>query len=107
MKHQPMRLRLGFRQWQILSLLAARPDPMAMAEVHERLGLSQSQLSKLSRCLHDRGLIRRWRDEAGNRRCAWLEITPSGRTLADRVRATCDPSSLVQQETTTCESRSI
>ncbi|MDQ3094645.1 MAG: transcriptional regulator [Actinomycetota bacterium] len=56
--------------------------------VRDRVGLTDSALSKQLRTLADAGLIATRRSLTGARRRMWIQLTPSGRrVLAEHARA--------------------
>lgn len=65
--------------------LIERSGPLALSEVARRLELDQSTLSRQVRPLENEGLVSRTAD-AGDRRVAWLTVTPQGRRLLQRMR---------------------
>jgi DNA-binding MarR family transcriptional regulator len=58
----------------------ARAGDLATAE-----GLNPTMLSRVLAALEERGLTRR-RPDPGDRRVAWVEVTPAGRRLVRRLR---------------------
>lgn len=64
--------------------LVARSGPIAVTEVARQLGVDQSTASRQIKPLEDEGLLSRTADTA-DRRVAWLEITPGGREVLDRI----------------------
>jgi DNA-binding MarR family transcriptional regulator len=67
-------------------LNTVRNGPIRLAEVAEQEGLNPTLLSRTVANLADDGLVTRTADEA-DRRSAWLDATPAGRELAERIRA--------------------
>jgi DNA-binding MarR family transcriptional regulator len=66
-------------------LTTDRHGPLRLAEVAEREGLNPTLLSRTIAELATRGLLERSADPA-DRRSAWVEVTPAGHALAERVR---------------------
>jgi DNA-binding MarR family transcriptional regulator len=62
-----------------------RNGPVRLADVAEQEGLNPTLLSRTVGNLSDAGLLTR-RADAGDRRTAWLELTPAGRKLAVAIR---------------------
>jgi DNA-binding MarR family transcriptional regulator len=67
-------------------LNTVRNGPIRLAEVAEQEGLNPTLLSRTVGHLAQDGLVTRTPDES-DRRSAWLDATPSGRELAERIRA--------------------
>ncbi len=67
-------------------LTTVRSGPVRLAEVAEQEGLNPTLLSRTVANLAQDGLITRTPD-AVDRRAAWLEATPAGHELAERIRA--------------------
>ena len=67
-------------------LNTVRNGPIRLADVAEQEGLNPTLLSRTVASLADAGLVTRTADEA-DRRSAWLDATPAGRELAERIRA--------------------
>ena len=63
-----------------------RHGPMPVTEVSRRLGVDQSTASRQIRPLEEANLLDREADPA-DRRVAWLQVTPAGVALLERVRA--------------------
>lgn len=63
-----------------------RNGPMRLSELAASEGLNPTMLSRIVAQLVDADLCERSCD-AGDRRSAWVEATPSGRELAERMRA--------------------
>lgn len=63
-----------------------RNGPIRLAEVAEQEGLNPTLLSRTIATLAQDGLVSRTAD-AADRRSAWVEPTPDGRALAERIRA--------------------
>lgn len=66
-------------------LNTVRNGPIRLAEVAEHEGLNPTLLSRTVAHLAQDGLVTRIADE-DDRRSAWLEATPAGRELAERIR---------------------
>jgi DNA-binding MarR family transcriptional regulator len=66
-------------------LTIVRDGPIRLAEVAESEGLNPTMLSRQIAKLAEDGLITR-RPDQDDRRSAWLESTPAGSELADRIR---------------------
>src|ERR1700722_5226476 len=71
-------------------LNTVRNGPIRLAEVAEQEGLNPTLLSRTVANLAHDGLVTRTADEA-DRRSAWLEATPAGRDLAERIRGQRTP----------------
>ena len=67
-------------------LNTVRNGPIRLAEVAEQEGLNPTLLSRTVANLAQDGLVTRTADDA-DRRSAWLDATPAGRELAERIRA--------------------
>lgn len=67
-------------------LNTVRNGPIRLAEVAEQEGLNPTLLSRTVANLAQDGLIARTADET-DRRSAWLDATPAGRELAERIRS--------------------
>lgn len=67
-------------------LNTVRNGPIRLAEVAEQEGLNPTLLSRTVANLAGDGLVTRTADET-DRRSAWLDATPAGRELAQRIRA--------------------
>lgn len=63
-----------------------RNGPIRLAEVAEQEGLNPTLLSRTIATLAQDGLVSRTAD-ATDRRSAWVDATPDGRALAERIRA--------------------
>jgi DNA-binding MarR family transcriptional regulator len=67
-------------------LNTVRNGPIRLADVAEQEGLNPTLLSRTVANLAQDGLVMRTADET-DRRSAWLNATPAGREVADRIRA--------------------
>ena len=67
-------------------LNTVRNGPIRLAEVADQEGLNPTLLSRTVAHLAQDGLVTRTADES-DRRSAWLDATPAGRELAERIRA--------------------
>jgi DNA-binding MarR family transcriptional regulator len=67
-------------------LNTVRNGPIRLAEVAEQEGLNPTLLSRTVANLAQDGLVTRTADQS-DRRTAWLDATPAGRELAERIRA--------------------
>ena len=67
-------------------LNTVRNGPIRLAEVAEQEGLNPTLLSRTVAHLAQDGLVTRSADQS-DRRSAWLDATPAGRELAERIRA--------------------
>lgn len=67
-------------------LNTVRNGPIRLSEVAEQEGLNPTLLSRTVANLAQDGLVTRMTDET-DRRSAWLDATPAGRDLAERIRA--------------------
>ena len=67
-------------------LTTVRSGPIRLADVADQEGLNPTLLSRTVAKLAQDGLVTRTADET-DRRSAWLNATPAGRELADRIRA--------------------
>jgi DNA-binding MarR family transcriptional regulator len=56
-----------------------------LSEIAEQEGINPTMLSRIIASLSEAGLLERVSD-AGDRRAAWVEVTPAGRKLAERMR---------------------
>jgi DNA-binding MarR family transcriptional regulator len=66
-------------------LNAVRNGPTRLADVAEQEGLNPTLLSRTVAQLVDEGLVAR-RADPDDRRSAWVDATPAGRKLAQRIR---------------------
>jgi DNA-binding MarR family transcriptional regulator len=69
-----------------LMLSIDRTGPVRLGELGEREGINPTMLSRSVTQLVESGLVARTSDST-DRRAAWVEATPSGHALADRMRA--------------------
>jgi DNA-binding MarR family transcriptional regulator len=67
-------------------LNTVRNGPIRLSEVAEQEGLNPTLLSRTVANLAQDGLVSRTADQS-DRRSAWLDATPAGRELAERIRA--------------------
>ena len=67
-------------------LNAVRNGPVRLSQVAEDEGLNPTLLSRTVAKLAEAGLVSRSADPE-DRRSAWLDATPAGRRLAQRIRA--------------------
>jgi DNA-binding MarR family transcriptional regulator len=67
-------------------LNTVRNGPIRLSDVAEQEGLNPTLLSRTVANLAQDGFVTRTADEH-DRRSAWLNATPSGRDLAERIRA--------------------
>lgn len=63
-----------------------RQGPLRLAELAESEGLNPTMLSRMVGDLVEAGLVER-RSDPGDRRAAWVGITPAGADLARRMRS--------------------
>ncbi len=74
--------------------LLHREGPLAVRELALRLGLDTSTVSRVVDVLVRDGMLRRARDERGDRRCVFVSLSARGRGLAakleDRADAYCE-----------------
>jgi DNA-binding MarR family transcriptional regulator len=68
-----------------LLLTVVRGGPIRLSELAEEEGLNPTMLSRAVSGMVQEGLLKRSSDE-GDRRAAWVEATPAGRKLAERMR---------------------
>ncbi len=66
-------------------LTVVRSGPIRLAELAELESLNPTMLSRVVSDLVDAGLVARVSDD-GDRRAAWVKITPAGGKLAERIR---------------------
>lgn len=71
------------QQWRVLRVLAefGRLDSSSLAE---RASLLVPSLTRIAATMRDKGLLTQTRDETGDRRRQYLEITAAGRDVLDR-----------------------
>lgn len=62
-----------------------RTGPARLSEVAASEGINPTMLSRVVADLVDAGLLKR-RSDPGDRRSAWLESTPAGHKLSNRMR---------------------
>jgi DNA-binding MarR family transcriptional regulator len=67
----------------LLSL--SRQGPLRLSELAESEGINPTMLSRVTADLAEAGLLERSSDQ-GDRRAAWVNATPAGRRLAERIR---------------------
>jgi DNA-binding MarR family transcriptional regulator len=67
-----------------------REGPMPVRELAERMGLDTSTVTRLVDVLVRDGLVRRARDEAGDRRRVFVSLSESGRELVRRLEGCAD-----------------
>ena len=80
-------LAAGLTPTRVAVLLnTVRNGPIRLADVAEQEGLNPTLLSRTVANLAQDGLVTRTPDET-DRRSAWLDATPQGRELAERIRA--------------------
>jgi DNA-binding MarR family transcriptional regulator len=68
-----------------LLLSVVRSGPMRLSELAEAEGVNPTMLSRIVSSMVQDGVLTRSSDE-GDRRAAWVEATPTGRRLAERMR---------------------
>jgi DNA-binding MarR family transcriptional regulator len=66
-------------------LRVERAGELRLSEVASAEGINPTMLSRVISDLVDAGLLGRTSDE-GDRRSAWVKVTPAGRRLAERTR---------------------
>jgi DNA-binding MarR family transcriptional regulator len=66
-------------------LTVSRHGPMRLAELADSEGINPTMLSRVTADLVDAKLLDRASDR-GDRRTAWVNVTPRGRRLAERIR---------------------
>ncbi len=70
--------------------LLHREGRMAGRELARRLGLDTSTVSRVVDVLVRDGMVRRARDEAGDRRCVFVSLSARGRALAAKLQSCAD-----------------
>lgn len=68
-----------------LLLSVVRSGPVRLSELAEAEGINPTMLSRVVAGLVQDGLLERTSDE-GDRRAAWVRVTPPGKRLAERMR---------------------
>jgi DNA-binding MarR family transcriptional regulator len=63
----------------------SRQGPVRLSELAESEGINPTMLSRVTADLVEAGLLERASDQ-GDRRAAWVNATPAGRRLAERIR---------------------
>lgn len=63
----------------------SRQGSIRLAELAEAEGINPTMLSRVTADLVDAGLLERASDE-GDRRAAWVKVTPAGKRLNERIR---------------------
>jgi DNA-binding MarR family transcriptional regulator len=63
----------------------SRQGSIRMSELAEAEGINPTMLSRVTADLVESGLLERASDE-GDRRAAWVKVTPSGKRLNERIR---------------------
>ena len=81
--HQHAGVNLSLSEMMALGELADLGS-MSQQDLGQQLGLEKSTVSRLAAGLQRRGWVSRERDPA-NRRIYQLQLTPEGRTVADRI----------------------
>jgi DNA-binding MarR family transcriptional regulator len=81
--HQHAGLHVSLSEMMALGELAD-VESMSQQDLGQLLGLEKSTVSRLAVGLQRRGWVRRERDTS-NRRFYRLQLTPDGRTVADRI----------------------
>jgi DNA-binding MarR family transcriptional regulator len=82
----PAAVAAGLTPTRITVLLTvSRQGRVRMAELAESEGINPTMLSRVTADLVEARLLERVSDE-GDRRAAWVEATPNGKRLADRIR---------------------
>jgi DNA-binding MarR family transcriptional regulator len=81
--HQHAGLHVSLSEMMALGELAD-VESMSQQDLGQLLGLEKSTVSRLAAGLQRRGWVRRERDPS-NRRFYKLQLTPEGRTVADRI----------------------
>src|SRR5215212_2589478 len=81
--HQHAGLRVSMSEMMALGELAD-VESMSQQDLGQLLGLEKSTVSRLAAGLQRRGWVGRERDPS-NRRFYRLQLTPEGRTVADRI----------------------
>lgn len=71
-------------QASVLGLIGGR-GPLSLAELAKLESLNPTMVSRIVGRLDELGLIRR-RQNPDDLRAAWVEITPEGRLMVDRIR---------------------
>jgi len=71
-------------QASVLGLIGGR-GPLSLAELAKLESLNPTMVSRIVGRLEELGLIRR-RQNPDDLRAAWVEITPEGRLMVDRIR---------------------
>jgi DNA-binding MarR family transcriptional regulator len=66
-------------------LTVVRAGPMRLPDLAESEGINPTMLSRVVADLAARGLLARVSDE-GDKRAAWVQATPAGRRLSERMR---------------------
>ena len=72
------------QQWRVLRALDATPTPLRLSEIGDHTFLSLPSLSRVSKALEARGLIRRTVD-ADDFRAAQVRLSAQGRRLIARI----------------------
>ena len=87
-------------------LNTVRNGPIRLADVAEQEGLNPTLLSRTVANLAQAGLVTRTPDET-DRRSAWLDATPAGCELAERIRAQRTSAVQVALEELSAEDRAL
>ncbi len=66
-------------------LTVVRAGPIRLSELAESEGINPTMLSRVVADLAEGGLLERLSDE-GDKRAAWVRVTPAGRRLSERMR---------------------
>lgn len=74
---------LSIPEWRVLAHLA-QSDAVSVREIHERVDMDKSKVSRAAARLEAAGLIEK-RENAGDRRLLDMRLTPAGRDLIARI----------------------
>ena len=74
---------LTIPEWRVLAHLA-QSDAVSVREIHDRVDMDKSKVSRAAARLEASGLIEK-RENAGDRRLLDMRLTPKGRDLIARI----------------------
>ena len=79
---------LTIPEWRVLAHLA-QSDAVSVREIHERVDMDKSKVSRAAARLESAGLIEK-RENADDRRLLDMRLTPKGRELIARIMPIAD-----------------
>lgn len=79
---------LTIPEWRVLAHLA-QSDAVSVREIHERVDMDKSKVSRAAARLESQGMIEK-RENQGDRRLLDMRLTPKGRDLIARIMPIAD-----------------